>query len=306
MEGRRVSPSKPLPYVKQRHEEPPFSESSGNYAIKRLRRYLKKVILIADNIHGLNPAVADAMERLDPEPIRSLVRQCTRRGARFIDVNPGYLSRRKVDRMAFLVETIQDATSAGLILDNPNPLVLAKGLEACRQTPILNALSLEETKLKEILPLAVDHGTRLVILLMDDRSFTPPTVEEKLALALQLRERAVNAGMSPHNLIYDPVLPSLSWDDAYARIAADVEIIRLIASGAVFQDPAHTMIGLSNMRSGLRGSIPFKLEETCLTLLAGAGLDYVLADVLQPAFVDAFQVISKLTGSDRDPGEPIR
>ena len=256
--------------------------------------------LVADNVHGLNPIVADAMERLDPEPIKRLVGECERAGAHFIDVNPGYLSKRKLDRMAFLVEAVEESTDAGVILDSPNPLVLKTGLQACRRTPVLNALSMEEEKLREILPLAVEHGTRLVVLLMDERSFSPPTVEEKLALALEIRELAMSAGMSSHDLIFDPVMPSLSWDDAYDRIAAGIKTIRLIAAGAIFQDPADTMIGLSNLRSGMRRNVPFRLEETCLNLLAGAGVHFVLADVLQPGFVEAFQTVSKLVGSESE------
>jgi cobalamin-dependent methionine synthase I len=234
------------------------------------------------------------MERLDPEPVKRLVAQCMQVGADFIDVNPGYLSRRKLDRMAFLVETVEAATSADLILDSPNPLVLKTGLQACQRAPILNALSQEEQKLREILPLAVEHQTRLVLLLMDERSFTPPSVEEKLALALELRDAAVTAGIPANDLIFDPVLPSLSWDDAYARIDADLKIIRLIASGAIFQEPADTMIGLSNLRSGMRRHVPFGLEATCMSLLAGAGVQYLLADVLQPGFANAFETVAKL------------
>ncbi len=263
-------------------------------------RGIAHVKLVADNIHGLNPIVADAMERLDPAPIRSLVAQCERVGADFIDVNPGYLSRRKLDRMAFLTETVEEATTAGLILDSPNPVILKAGLDACTRIPILNALSMEETKIREILPLAKEHGTRLVLLLMDDRSFTPPTVEEKLALAIELQDAAVKGGINPHDLIFDPVLPSLSWDDAYARVAADLKTIRLIATGAIFQEPADTMIGLSNLRSGMRRNVPFALEETCLNLLAGAGVRYLLADVLQPGFTEAFESVLRLVGSEKN------
>jgi 5-methyltetrahydrofolate corrinoid/iron sulfur protein methyltransferase len=239
------------------------------------------MLLAADNVQGLNLVVAEAMQRLDPEPVRELVRRCERAGAQLIDINPGYLSRRNEDRMAFLVETVQEATSLPLILDSPNPRILARGLSVCRDKPILNALSKEPEKLDAILPLAVEHQTELVILLMDERSFTPPSIEEKLALALELREHAISAGVDPERLIFDPVLPNFSWDDAVFRVAEDIKIVRLLATGAVFQDPARTMVGLSNLRSGARSRYPFQQEETCLKLLAGAGLHMALANVLQ-------------------------
>jgi len=251
--------------------------------------------LIADNLHALNPVVASAMQRLDPKPIQELVRQCENAGAELIDINPGYLSRQKEDRMEFLVEVVQETTSAGLVLDSPNPRLLARGLSACRSKPTLSALSLERSKLDEILPLAVEYHTRLVILLMDERSFVPMTVEEKLALALELRERALSAGMAGEDLIYDPVLPNLTWDDAYTRVAEDIKTVRLLASGAVFQEETQTMSGLSNLRSGARERFRPEVELTCLSLLAGAGLSHALVNVVDAGVIATVRGIRELT-----------
>lgn len=252
------------------------------------------MLLAADNLHGLNPVVAEAMNRLDPKPIQELAQQCERKGAKLLDVNPGYLSRRNEDRMAFLVEAVQKVTSARLILDSPNARIIQRGLSVCNQKPIITGVSLEEQKLEEILPLAAEHQTQLVVLLMDELSFPPPGLEEKLALAVELANRAVSAGLVLDNLIFDPILPNLSWDDALPRISEDVKAVRLLASGAVFQDPCLTMVGLSNLRSGQRGRYPFSLEHSCMGLLAGAGLNLLLADVLQPEFPEAFEVISRM------------
>ena len=253
------------------------------------------MLLAADNIHALNPIVSDALRRLDPGPIQDLARQCEANGADLIDLNPGYLSRRNEDRMAFLVETVQEAVTARLILDSPNPRVLATGLSACRTRPIINALSLEEYKLREILPLAVEHQTPLVVLLMDERSFTPPTMDEKLALAIELREYALSAGLNHDDLIFDPVLPNLSWDDAVFRIGEAVKTIRLMSSGAVFQEPARTMAGLSNLRSGHPRQYPWDIEKTSMDLLAGAGLSVLLANALRPELVDAYLLVRRMT-----------
>ncbi|MBI4961904.1 MAG: dihydropteroate synthase [Desulfomonile tiedjei] len=252
------------------------------------------MLLAADNLHGLNPVVADAMNRLDPKPIQELVRRCELGGAKLIDINPGYLSRRNEDRMVFLVEAVQEVTSARLILDSPNPRVIQRGLAACKEKPIVTGISLEERKLGEILPLAAENGAELVVLLMDERSFTPPGLEEKIALAVELAEKALAAGLGLDDLIFDPILPNLSWEDAFPRISEDVKAIRLLSSGAVFQDPAPTMVGLSNLRSGNRNRYPFALEKTCMALLAGAGLHLMLADVLQPHFSEAFEALGRM------------
>ncbi len=253
------------------------------------------MILVADNLNGLNPEIARAMEDLDPKPIEKLVKRCENMGVRVIDINPGHLPKRKEDRMRFLVETVQAAGSMDLILDSPNPRLVEIGLSACTRPPIVNALSMEEMKLTEILPMAVEHGTDLVALLMDERSYTPPSIEEKLALAIELRERSLSAGMPAEKLIFDPVLPNLSWDDAFFRVAESIKAVRLLASGAVFQEPVRTMAGLSNLRSGLRRKYPWQIEEACLYMLAGAGLEYALADVTTKEFQTAAGLIARLS-----------
>jgi 5-methyltetrahydrofolate corrinoid/iron sulfur protein methyltransferase len=253
------------------------------------------MILAADNLQIFNPVVAEALEKQDPRPLQDLARRCREAGAAMLDLNPGFLSKRQEDRLAFMVDAVQDAAALPLILDSPKAKILAKGLAACRKKPILNALTLEPQKLEEILPLAAAHQTDLVLLLLDERSFPAPTLEGKIALAVELRERALAAGLSPEQLIFDPVMPHLSWPDAWEQVRECIKTVRLLAGGAVFPEPARTMAGLSNLRSHLRRAYPLEVEMTCLAMLAGAGLNIVLADVLQPGFREGTRLIRELS-----------
>ncbi len=253
------------------------------------------MILAADNLTATNPAVAEALYKLDPQPIQELARRCEASGARFLDLNPGYLSRRHEDLMAFMVEAVQDASSLPLILDSPSARVLAKGLAACERKPVLSALTLEAPKLEEILPLAVEHQTDLVVLLLDERSFPPPTAEEKIALALEIRERALAAGLDEKHLIFDPVVPNLSWPDAWPQTREVIKAVRWLAGGQVFGEPAKTMAGVSNLRSGLRKQYPIQVDTHLLAMLAGAGLDIALADALKGEIIESFQFIRRMS-----------
>jgi 5-methyltetrahydrofolate corrinoid/iron sulfur protein methyltransferase len=252
------------------------------------------MLIAADNLNALNPVVAAALQELAKKPIQELVRRLDQAGVDLIDLNPGYLPPRHEDRMAFLVEMVQEVSSTRLILDSPNPRVLARGLAVCQQPPILNALTLEEEKLAHLLPLAASARTDLVLLLLDERSRPAPTLEEKLTLASRLQAEALAAGLLAEQLIYDPVLPNLSWPDVYYQTSAAIQTIRLLAAGAVFGEPARTMIGLSNLRSGRRQLFPVELEAACLGLLAGAGVEIVLLDVLQPGLLTQVHRVQQL------------
>ena len=168
------------------------------------------LIIAADNLNILNAAVAQALNSLDPLPLQELARRCEQAGAGLIDINPGFLPPRRHDRMAFMVESVQQVTSLRLILDSPDARVLARGLAVANQPPILNACTLEADKLREILPLAAAHKTDLVLLLLDARSFPAAILEGKITLALELREHALAAGLTYAQLIFDPVLPNLT------------------------------------------------------------------------------------------------
>jgi 5-methyltetrahydrofolate corrinoid/iron sulfur protein methyltransferase len=240
------------------------------------------MIFAADNINPMNPVVAQAMDALDPAPVRDLARRCAAAGAFWIDINPGTLPARRRDRMRFLVDAVQEATDVRLILDSADAEVLAEGLRACRRAPVLNALTLEPGKLARLPELAAAAGADLVALLLDGAGRVAATADEKIALAVSLWQQAIAAGLPEEHLIFDPVVPHWSWPDAAAQAAACVQVVRLLSSGAALGRPARTLAGISNLRSGRRGTVPVGNEHTLLSLLVGAGLDVALCNILDP------------------------
>jgi 5-methyltetrahydrofolate corrinoid/iron sulfur protein methyltransferase len=250
--------------------------------------------IAADNLEPLNPVVAQALEALDPKPLQEMARRLEQAGARLLDINPGYLPPKRHDRMAFMVDAVQQVCSLRLLLDSPDARVLARGLAACNQAPILNACTLEEEKLREILPLAAAHRTDLVFLLLDAHSRVAASLEGKITLAVELRHLALAAGLTDAQLIFDPVMPNLSWPDAWDQVGANLKAIRMLSAGQVWGEPARTMVGLSNLRSGLRRTFPLQVEETVLGLLAGAGLNIALIDVLQPGLLETLRLINQI------------
>jgi 5-methyltetrahydrofolate corrinoid/iron sulfur protein methyltransferase len=253
------------------------------------------LIIAADNLNILNPAVAQALDALEPRPLQELARRVEQAGAKLIDINPGFLPPRRHDRMSFMVEAVQQVTGLGLILDSPDARVLARGLAATNEPPILNACTLEPDKLREILPLASAHHSDLVLLLLDAHSRPGAFLEEKLTLALELRQHALAAGLTDAQLIFDPVLPNLTWPDAWSQTGEVVKTVRLLSGGELWGRPARTMAGLSNLRSGLRQTYPVRVEEAVLGVLAGAGLGLALVDVLQPGLMETARVIGQVT-----------
>ena len=253
------------------------------------------MIVVADNLHILNPAVAQAVENLDADPIRELVRYCEQAGAQAIDINPGPLVREPQKRFAFLVETVREVTNLPLVLDTGNAGALEAGLAACGGKALINGFSLEPAKLERILPLAQRYDADIIGYLLNAHSQVPIDAAEMMAVAVDLFQTYVERGLAAERLIIDPVIAPLSWHDGLPHNQAVLEVLRNLED--LLGAPVRTMAGLSNLASGPAAAHrKVALEMAYLPMLAAAGLDMVLLNVRHTSTVRLAQVCDALLG----------
>ena len=158
-------------------------------------------------------------------------------------------------------------------------MTMKAGLEANRKVAVINGISLEPHKLESILSLAVAYDVDIIGYLLDERSQMPPNQDDRMAIALELFQRCLAAGLRPEQLILDPVVAPLIWQDGLQRNRDLLEIIRRLPELLDF--PVRTVAGLSNLTTGQKALGPKqRLEQTYLSMLASAGLSWVLLDIL--------------------------
>jgi len=236
------------------------------------------MLIVADNLQITNPRIQAALDQMNPEPIRELVTRCVAAGAQAIDINSGPLSRNPEERMAFLVETVQSATALPLILDTSNPRALEAGLITCRNKTIINGFSLEPRKLSAILPLAKKHHTDIIGYLLYSDSHVPIGEEDCIQVALELFDAFKKAGLENEQLIIDPVVAPVIWEDGMRHNQSVLSLIRMLPDILGF--PVRTIAGISNLTTG---NLPFDkkhlLERAFLPMLATAGLSMALVNV---------------------------
>ncbi len=253
------------------------------------------MMIVADNLHVMQPAFAGALETLDPEPVRAMVRECLRCGARALDINPGPLPRQPEERMAFLVETVQALTDLPLVLDTANAAAMAAGLNACRGRTIINGFSLEPSKLERILPLAREYDAEIIGYLLCPNSQVPIDETEMMELAVALFGVYTEAGLDPARLIIDPVVAPLSWQDGARHNRAVLKVIGSLTD--LLGVTVRTIAGISNLASG---SVPrarkIELERAFLPMLAATGLDMALTDVRHTETVETAGICNGLLG----------
>lgn len=255
------------------------------------------MLLVADNLRITLPAVADALARRDPAPITALVEKCVAAGAQAMDINPGPLSRDCESQMRFLVETVQACCDLPILLDTTNTEAVAAGLRVALGRVIINGFSLEPRKLENMLPLAVEYGVEIVGYLLTDRSQVPVALNERMEIALALFQAAKDAGLKDEQLIIDPVIVPLTWDDGARRNRETLELIRQLPE--LIGAPVQTIAGLSNLTSGAPDARRRTLLQSAyLPMLAAAGLSMALMDVSTPQTMDA-ATASVLLGSEQ-------
>ncbi len=236
------------------------------------------MLLVADNLQITHPDMAEAIRHHRPEPIRSWVTRLEAAGAQAVDLNTGPLGRNAAEDMAFCVTAVQSATDLPVLIDTANPLAMRAGLEANRKTVVINGISLERQKLEAILPLAIEYDVDVIAYLLDERSRVPLQFDERLSLALDLFQRCQAAGLRREQLIFDPVVAPLIWEDGLQRNRDLLEIIRRLPE--LLDGPVRTIAGLSNLTSGPGPSQAKQhLEQSFVGMLAASGLSWLLLNM---------------------------
>jgi 5-methyltetrahydrofolate corrinoid/iron sulfur protein methyltransferase len=254
------------------------------------------VHIVADNLTITKDVVAEALQRRDPIPIGELVRSCEAAGAGMIDINPGPLSRNPEELMVFLVDSVRAATELPLLLDTSNPVALEAGLLACGGRAIINGFSLEPDKLSLILPLALRFNTRIIGYLLYPDSNVPADGAERLTVALELYSRFSEAGLTPEQLIIDPIIPPLIWQNGHTQAMEVVSVIRTLPDLLGFN--VDTIAGISNLTSGPgnREQKPV-FEQSYVSMLASAGLSMALVNVFHAGTMATIRACNALTST---------
>jgi 5-methyltetrahydrofolate corrinoid/iron sulfur protein methyltransferase len=250
----------------------------------------KEVLLVADNLQITNSIIEDAINQMNPKQIQDLVKKCETAGAQSIDINSGPLSKNPGKKMAFLVETVQSVTRLPLLLDTSNHKALEAGLLASRNhasPPVINGFSLEPKKLEYILPLAKKYHTKIIGFLLYPNSHVPIGEADCISVTLELYQKFQDAGLDNEQLIIDPVVAPVIWEDGIRHNISILSLMKKLPDLLGFS--VQTIAGISNLTTG---KIPKDkkqlLEQSFLPIIASSGLKMALLNVFhQPTMQTA-------------------
>ena len=228
--------------------------------------------IIGEKINGTLEQVSKAIKERNATFIQDLARRQVEAGADLVDVNAGTRPDEEPEALSWLVKIVQEAVHVPLCLDSANPGALAVGLKEVKQTPFVNSISGEKTRLEGILPLVGEYGCSVIALALDEHGI-PQGVEGRLSVIRRVIERTRKAGVPDDRVYVDPLVIAISTDAESGKIT--LETMRAVCA----EFPAvHLCVGLGNISFGLpvRGLI----NRVFLTLGLAAGMDTAIMDPL--------------------------
>jgi cobalamin-dependent methionine synthase I len=250
------------------------------------------MIIIGEKINGTRETVGEAIRDRNTELIQDLALAQVNGGADRLDVNAGTLPHEEPHDMAWLVETIQAVTKTRLCLDSPNPEALLSGIESAVRLFMINSVSGERMRVEQVLPIACEHRTDLVLLALNDKGI-PETAADRLDIVDRLVSMAREGGLGDEQLFVDPLITTIATNADSGRTALLTirEIKRRFPQ-------VHIICGLSNISFGQPSRT--LINQAFAALAMEAGLDSAIMDPADRGLRNIIHGAELVLGADPD------
>ncbi len=238
------------------------------------------MLIIGERINSSRKSIARAVTSGDRGFIQREARIQEEAGSDYIDVNTGVFPQEEAERLKWVIETVQGATSLPLCLDSPDAQVIASVLPLVNSPPMINSITLEPHSLESILPLVVQYKAK-VIGLCQGQGQLAQSAQAKVELAGRLVETVTAAGVPLGDLYLDPLIFPLAND-----IKSGVNVLQAISRIMKDYPGVHTICGLTNISYGLPNRK--LINRTFLTAAMASGMD---SAILDPTDRDLYRVL---------------
>ncbi|OIO40515.1 MAG: hypothetical protein AUJ75_00165 [Candidatus Omnitrophica bacterium CG1_02_49_10] len=227
------------------------------------------MIIIGERINSTRKSIKEALDRKSADFLLNEAGVQINAGAAYLDVNTATMMEKEIESMKWLVTTIQAKFDIPLCIDSPDPACIEAGLSVHKGKALVNSITAEKGRSKEILPLVKRYGS-LVIGLTIDENGMPITADERFDIVKRIISDIKGAGISEKDLYIDPLVRPVSSEQAQALQM--LEAMRMIKTST----EANIVVGLSNISFGLPNRA--LLNATFLSMAMCYGLDAAIID----------------------------
>jgi len=254
--------------------------------------------VIGENIHIISKEIREAVENRDKSLIQSLAKKQVEGGAKYLDLNIGPRKKDGVEVMQWMVETVREVTESPICLDTTNATAIEAGLKLLPKDPkpIINSTNANPERMQVLMPLAAQYDAYLICLTLRATGL-PATADERAEIAAtDLMMAAMEYGLPMENIIFDPLAMTVNGTQSHGP-----EVIKACQVMKQLNDPPFiTTCGLSNVSNSCPEEVRPILNRVYAAMLAGAGMDWPIADAFDSELRKTLNVINS-----RDESTPL-
>ncbi len=250
------------------------------------------MLIIGERINSTRPKIQEAIKSKDASLILKEANLQIEAGAIFVDVNCAMGMGDEMQYIDWVISVIQSKINdVNICIDSPNYLAIDRALKvyAAKGEVMINSITGEDARMKNILPLVIEHKAKVIALTIDD-SGMPETAQERFNIAKKILERVKKEGMKEEDIYFDPLIRPISTEPKQAK--EFLESIPLIKGlGKV-----KTVCGLSNISFGLPDRS--LINSIFLSMAIQRGLDAAIVDPLDKKIFSSIKASGALLGED--------
>jgi len=224
-----------------------------------------KFIVIGERIHCISPAIREAMNTRNPEPILLRAKEQIDAGATYLDLNIGPAESNGVDLMQWGVKLLQENfDNIPLALDTANKKAIEAGIAVYNRSkgkPIVNSADAGD----RISYIDLAAANDAIVIALCSKEGVPADNDERMTYLQEMLERGMGLGMEPEDLWFDPLyLVIKGMQDKMNDI---LEAIKMITDMGL-----NTTGGLSNVSNGMPKHVRPIIDSAMIAMSMSAGL----------------------------------
>jgi 5-methyltetrahydrofolate--homocysteine methyltransferase len=233
--------------------------------------------------------LAAEMAQGDYSRVESDARAQVAAGATMLDVNAGIPLADEPRILAESIQLVQSITNVPLSIDSSIVEALEAGLAVYQGKPLVNSVTGEEERLEVVLPLVKKYGAAVVAISNDETGISEDP-DERFAVAKKIVERAQDFGISPADVVVDPLIMPVGAINLAG--ASAFRLIRRLRE----ELGVNTTCGASNISFGLPNR--HGLNAAFLSMAMGAGMTSAIMNPMHDEEMTAIFGANVMMGHD--------
>ncbi len=209
-------------------------------------------------------------------------------GASVLDLNVGLGGIDEQETMVKVMQQVSQTVDLPLCVDSSDPGVVEAALRQYPGRALVNSISCEPVKQKQLLPVVKKYGAMFILLPLSENGM-PKNAEERWENIQTVLKEAYALGFEKEDIIVDALATSAAAEPGAAReILATIELCA--------RHGLATILGLSNISFGLPGRE--YVNSVFLAMAMERGLTMAIANPSQELFIRSSLAADLLMGKE--------